>query len=79
MDWLTAFKDTTLPSEQPNDDLSTGAAINSIVALPGGGAFDALGDEVAEVSPQTLSKQARVLSATDYDALRALVGKRGML
>jgi len=79
MDWLVAFRDLTLPGTAASDDLHTGSVAGSVIDLPGGGGYDAHGNDVVDIRPFSLAKKIRVKTAATFDALRALVGKRGFL
>jgi len=79
MDWLVAFRDLTLPGTAASDDLHTGSVAGSVIDLPGGGGYDAHGNDVVDIRPFSLAKKIRVKTAATVDALRALVGKRGFL
>ena len=78
MDWLTAFRDVTLPGGNEIDDLHTGTIRNTIIET-GGGVYDAAGSGDGVIGSFGLTKKLRVTTAEMYDKLRSLVGKRGFL
>lgn len=87
---ITQFGLVTLPELDPEDDVSTFEARNSVVTLPDGW-FDARGSERARRNPLPLTvrrtliseptdiETAADVSRTEYNALRVLVGTRAKL
>lgn len=87
---ITQFGSVTLPELDPEDDVSTFEARNSVVTLPDGW-FDARGAERARRNPLPLTvrrsliseptdiETAADVSRTEYNALRVLVGTRAKL
>jgi len=87
---ITQFDTVTLPDLDPEDDVSTFEARNSVVTLPDGW-FDARGAERSRrnplpltvrrslISEPTESLTAADVSRTEYNALRVLVGTRAKL
>ena len=87
---ITQFGSVTLPELDPEDDVSTFEARNSVVTLPDGW-FDARGSERSRRNPLPLTvrrsliseptdiETAADVSRTEYNALRVLVGTRAKL
>jgi len=79
------FGSTFLPYYDPDQDIGTGSSRLDIVPLPGGGFFDALGDQQAPREPTKLSGKALILAETPaelrnaFASLRAMRGKRDKL
>jgi hypothetical protein len=87
---ITQFGAMTLPDLDPEDDVSTFEARNSVVTLPDGW-YDVRGGERARRNPLPLTvrrsliseptdiETAADVSRTEYNALRVLVGTRAKL
>lgn len=87
---ITQFGSVTLPELDPEDDVSTFEARNSVVTLPDGW-YDVRGGERARRNPLPLTvrrsliseptdiETAADVSRTEYNALRVLVGTRAKL
>jgi hypothetical protein len=87
---ITQFGTVTLPDLDPEDDVSTFEARNSVVTLPDGW-FDVRGGERSRRNPLPLTvrrsliseptdiETAADVSRTEYNALRVLVGTREKL
>jgi len=87
---ITQFGSVTLPELDPEDDVSTFEARNSVVTLPDGW-FDVRGGERSRRNPLPLTvrrsliseateiETAADVSRTEYNALRVLVGTRAKL
>jgi hypothetical protein len=82
---LYQFGSVVLPAAMPESDLGTAETWDLAIDLPGGGAWDPLGTEVARAKSQLISKRAIIHDATPvalkttFNALRALNGQRDRL
>lgn len=85
MYWIARFGNIVLPIYNPVDDIGPGTARTSFVALPGGGAFDALGSGRGNRGDYPLKHTGMILKAdpasleADYDALTAAWDTRNKL
>lgn len=85
--WYTKFGSLNLSLYEPSHDLQTGAAATQLIPLPGGGVFDALGNEDAPLQYRMLSVRHLLWNTTDteaalqslFNALRAKIGTREQL
>ena len=77
---LERFSTVLLPAAMPETEAGTGPSAVQFVELPGGGWYDALGEDQARRAATDISLKAKLLLAgQDYDDLRGLRGKRARL
>jgi hypothetical protein len=82
---LEKFGTTVLPQARPLTDVGAGDAMEALIPLPSGGAYDAMGSERARGRPIIVNHDCAIVGATTaavqtkLDALKALQGTRNHL
>jgi len=83
--WYTTFDSLALPTMAPVHDVGTGRVQSPLVALPGGGVFDPVGSDDAQMAEREIQSDFTIVESTaaalrtTFNALRAKVGVRGRL
>lgn len=78
----TTFGNVPLPEQMPVEDIGTESVETSSYPLSSGGAFDALGSDVATIRGSRITKKGKISGANsqaEYVALRGMLGKKDRL